>query len=32
VHWFRTGGDPFADYDFLLKEVQRMNDTTVKAN
>ena len=32
VHWFRTGGDPFTDYDFLLKEVQRMNDATVKAN
>ncbi len=25
VHWKRTGGDPFTDVDFLLKEVRRMN-------
>ncbi len=25
VHWKRTGGKPFADVDFLLKEVRRMN-------
>ena len=27
VHWKRTGGDPFTDMDFLLKEVKRMNET-----
>ena len=25
VHWKRTGGDPFTDTDFLLKEIERMN-------
>jgi peroxiredoxin len=25
VHWARTGGDPFVDFDFLIKEIQRMN-------
>jgi peroxiredoxin/tetratricopeptide (TPR) repeat protein len=25
VHWKRTGGDPFMDMDFLLKELRRMN-------
>ncbi|HEX2837382.1 MAG TPA: redoxin domain-containing protein [Phycisphaerales bacterium] len=25
VHWKRTGGDPFADMDFLLKSLKRMN-------
>jgi peroxiredoxin len=25
VHWKRTGGDPFADVDFLLAELTRMN-------
>jgi peroxiredoxin len=25
VRWKRTGGDPFADVDFLLKEIQRVN-------
>jgi len=25
IHWSRTGGDPFTDVDFLLKEVARMN-------
>ena len=27
VHWKRTGGDPFGDMDFLLKELKRMNET-----
>ncbi len=26
VHWKRTGGDPFTDMDFLIKEVKRMNE------
>ncbi len=25
VHWKRTGGDPFADMDFLLQSLKRMN-------
>lgn len=25
VHWKRTGGDPFMDMEFLLKELKRMN-------
>ncbi len=25
VHWKHTGGDPFTDVDFLLKEVKRIN-------
>jgi len=25
VHWARTGGDPFMDFDFLVKEIQRLN-------
>jgi peroxiredoxin len=25
VHWKRTGGEPFADMDFLLKSVKQMN-------
>ncbi|HEY7546843.1 MAG TPA: redoxin domain-containing protein, partial [Blastocatellia bacterium] len=25
VHWARTGGDPFMDFDFLSKEIQRLN-------
>jgi len=25
VHWARHGGDPFANFDFLLKEIQRIN-------
>ncbi len=25
VHWARLGGDPFTDYEFLLKELKRMN-------
>jgi peroxiredoxin len=28
VHWKRTGGDPFTDMDFLIKEVKRMNEPT----
>lgn len=28
VHWSRTGGSPFADFDFLLKEIGRLNDST----
>jgi len=26
VYWSREGGDPFNDFDFLLKEVQHMNE------
>ncbi len=25
VRWKRTGGDPFSDVDFLLKEIERWN-------
>lgn len=25
VHWARTGGDPFMDFNFLAKEIQRLN-------
>ena len=25
VHWARNGGDPFADFDFLIKEITRLN-------
>ncbi len=25
VHWKRTGGDPFTDLDFLVKEIKRIN-------
>ena len=28
VHWSRTGGSPFADFDFLLKEIERLNNST----
>jgi peroxiredoxin len=31
VHWKRTGGEPFADMDFLLKSVKQMNQKTVNA-
>lgn len=31
VHWKRTGGDPFTDMEFLLKEVKRMNEKTTTA-
>jgi peroxiredoxin len=27
VHWARTGGDPFTDFEFLLKEIKQLNDT-----
>lgn len=27
VHWKHTGGDPFTDTDFLLREAKRMNGT-----
>ena len=27
VHWKRTGGKPFADVDFLVRSVKRMNQT-----
>ena len=26
VHWSRNGGDPFKDFDFLMKEIQRLSD------
>jgi len=26
VRWARTGGDPFMDLDFLLAEIDRVND------
>ena len=25
VHWAQTGGDPFTDFNFLLKEIERLN-------
>ena len=25
VHWARAGGEPFADMDFLVKQIERMN-------
>ncbi len=25
VHWARTGGDPFMEFDFLAREIQRLN-------
>ena len=31
VHWKRTGGKPFADVDFLLQSVKRMNQKTADA-
>jgi peroxiredoxin len=31
VHWARNGGDPFTNFDFLLKEVKRLNALTSKA-
>jgi peroxiredoxin len=27
VHWARNGGEPFSDMAFLLKQVERMNDS-----
>ncbi len=34
VQWKRTGGDPFTDMDFLVKELKRMNEpaTDTRAN
>lgn len=32
VHWKRTGGDPFTDMDFILKEVKRMNESQSHAD
>ena len=26
VHWARTGGDPFTDFEFLLKEIKQLNE------
>ena len=35
VHWARSGGEPFGDMDFLVKQLERMNqvpsDTPRKA-
>ncbi len=28
VHWARNGGDPFTDFDFLLKEIRRLNEAS----
>ena len=28
VHWSRTGGSPFTEFDFLLKEIERLNVST----
>jgi hypothetical protein len=25
VHWARSGGAPFTDMDFLVKQIERMN-------
>ena len=30
VHWARTGGEPFADMTFLVKQLERMNQTSRK--
>jgi peroxiredoxin/cytochrome c-type biogenesis protein CcmH/NrfG len=27
VHWARTGGEPFSKMDFLVKQLERMNDS-----
>ncbi len=29
VHWFQLGGDPFMDFDFLEKEVRRLEEGVV---
>jgi peroxiredoxin len=29
VYWARAGGDAFMDFDFLLKEIKRMNGLTI---
>jgi hypothetical protein len=28
VHWARMGGDPFMDMAFLIKQLERMNEST----
>jgi peroxiredoxin len=28
VHWSRTGGSPFTEFDFLLKEIKRLNESS----
>ena len=28
VHWSRTGGSPFTEFDFLIKEIERLNAST----
>jgi len=28
VHWSRTGGSPFNEFDFLLREIERLNNST----
>jgi len=30
VHWSRIGGDPFDDFDFLLDEIERLNEPLVE--
>jgi len=30
VHWAQTGGDPFMGFDFLVKEIKRLNKMTGK--
>ena len=30
VDWARSGGDPFTDFDFLMKEVRRLNAATAQ--
>ncbi len=32
VHWARHGGAPFKDFDFLLKEIRRLNGMVGKPN
>ena len=31
VRWARNGGDPFTDFDFLLKEIQRSDTALAKS-
>jgi peroxiredoxin len=31
VHWARHGSGPFTDYDFLIKQLQRMNEVKASA-
>ena len=30
VHWAQMGGAPFTEFDFLIKEIQRLNKSTGK--